>query len=170
MCVRVYRANTIAGSGFGVGHTVESYTKGIWMWPEPVKARTADGEEIDVIVMDSEGLGATEQTEHHDTEVFSLATLLCSVLVFNGSSTIDENSIQTLGFIANLTKHIRVRSNQGSESKAEDTIDDFNRFFPSFVWVLRDFSLMLHDADGHEMTPSEYMETSLMEQRASCFG
>ena len=90
------------------------------------------------------------QTEHHDTEVFSLSTLLCSVLIFNGTRTIDETSIQTLGFIANLTERIRVKSNQAKaagEGVSDGIVEeaDLSRFFPSFVWVLRDFALMLHD-------------------------
>jgi hypothetical protein len=55
------QARTLEGEGFGVGHTVESYTKGIWMLPRAIKGRTAAGEPVDVIVMDSEGLGAVEQ-------------------------------------------------------------------------------------------------------------
>jgi hypothetical protein len=161
---QLVRANVAGGEGFGVGHTIESYTKGIWMWPVPIRAKTKTGEAIDVIVMDSEGLGATEavrtrvtclhfslffhndcvpQTEHRDTEIFSLSTLLCSVLIFNGTRTIDENSIQTLGFIANLTKHIRVKA--GAAAGEEDTVEDYNKFLPSFVWILRDFSLDLVD-------------------------
>ena len=55
------QARTMEGEGFGVGHTVESYTKGIWMLPRAIPGRSASGEPVDVIVMDSEGLGATEQ-------------------------------------------------------------------------------------------------------------
>jgi hypothetical protein len=34
------------------------------------------------------------QNVQHDTTIFSLASLLCSTLIFNGGSTIDEASIQ----------------------------------------------------------------------------
>ena len=57
---QLVRANVVGGEGFGVGHTIASHTKGIWMWPKVVKAHTKAGEAIDVIVCDSEGLGATE--------------------------------------------------------------------------------------------------------------
>lgn len=32
-----HRANVPAGEGFGVSHTFDSYTKGIWVWPKPIK-------------------------------------------------------------------------------------------------------------------------------------
>ena len=47
--------------GFSVGHTVESHTKGIWLSTETIAATTAGGEAIDVVFMDSEGLGATDK-------------------------------------------------------------------------------------------------------------
>jgi hypothetical protein len=69
-------------------------------------------------------------------------------------------------------------------SDAEESLDDFNRFFPSFVWVLRDFGLALVDDDGgpvmkfsssmlltaiysyagNEISPDDYMENALAEQ------
>ncbi len=55
------QARTLEGEGFGMGHTIESYTKGIWMLPRAIKGKTESGEDVDMIVMDSEGLGAAEQ-------------------------------------------------------------------------------------------------------------
>jgi hypothetical protein len=54
-----------AGAGvahsFGVGHTVESFTKGIWLCGEPLRVTGADGGVVNVVFMDSEGLGATDK-------------------------------------------------------------------------------------------------------------
>jgi hypothetical protein len=33
--------------------------------------------------------------------------------------------------------------------------------FPSFLWVLRDFSLKLEDESGNRITPKEYLENAL---------
>ena len=48
------------------------------------------------------------------------------------------------------TERIRVKSNQAKaagEGVSDGIVEeaDLSRFFPSFVWVLRDFALMLHD-------------------------
>jgi hypothetical protein len=37
--------------------------------------------------------------------------------------------------------------------------------FPSFIWVLRDFSLKLEDLDGNKITPKQYLESALREQK-----
>ena len=50
-----------ASAAFGVGHTVESHTRGIWMASSMVPARTAAGASVDVLFLDSEGLGATDK-------------------------------------------------------------------------------------------------------------
>ena len=47
--------------GFGVGPTINACTKGLWIWTEPVKATSADGEPISVLVIDTEGLGAFDE-------------------------------------------------------------------------------------------------------------
>ena len=111
---------------------------------------------------------------HHDTTIFSLAALLCSTLIFNGASSIDEASVQNLGFIANLTKHITVRSSAesggggggggGAGGASSAAPEELNRFFPNFLWVLRDFVLALVDDNGGDVSSDEYMETSLAEQ------
>tara|TARA_B110000208_G_scaffold188967_1_gene249659 strand:- start:1149 stop:1784 length:636 start_codon:yes stop_codon:yes gene_type:complete len=128
-------------AAFDVGGTVEACTIGISLWSEPLVGRTAEGEECRVIVLDTEGLGSLDKNEEYDARVFSLAALLCSTLIFNSMGTIDEKTISRLSFIASLTKHIRSQVNVG-DSPATSVL---SRFFPSLLWVLRDFSLALTD-------------------------
>lgn len=47
-------------NGFGVGPTVNPCTKGLWMWGAPVKTRTEDGQPLTLLIIDTEGLGATD--------------------------------------------------------------------------------------------------------------
>jgi hypothetical protein len=86
------------------------------------------------------GIGAAGATADHDARIFSLATLLSSLLVYNSLGAIDEEAItvsavqegrcrqphstrpppththvQSLSFIANLTKHIQARARGGRE-------------------------------------------------------
>ena len=64
--------------GFGVGGSINSCTKGIWMWSKPIKGTTQEGKLINIIVIDSEGLGAIDVDANHDSRVFTLVMLLCS--------------------------------------------------------------------------------------------
>ena len=44
---------------------------------------TKDGETLNVVLLDSEGMGRPGAEAEHDARVFSLATLLSSLLVYN---------------------------------------------------------------------------------------
>jgi len=59
-------------SGFGVAPTINACTKGIWMWKKPLKSQTEDGKIVNMIVIDSEGLGAVDQESNHDCRIFAL--------------------------------------------------------------------------------------------------
>jgi hypothetical protein len=39
---------------------------------------TAQGEQVNVLIVDSEGIGALDEDSNHDTRIFSLAILLSS--------------------------------------------------------------------------------------------
>ena len=142
-------------AAFAVGGTVEACTVGVSLWSEPLSGTTADGEACKVLVLDTEGLGSLDKNEEYDARIFSLAALLCSTLIFNSMGTIDEKTISRLSFIASLTKHIRAQVGDSATST-------LSRFFPSLIWVLRDFALALTDEYGDEKDASEYLEESLV--------
>lgn len=57
-------------------------TRGLWIYTEPITINV-EGEEFDIFVMDSEGLGGVDKNSTHDTKIFTLTVLLSSFLVFN---------------------------------------------------------------------------------------
>ncbi|XP_052403548.1 guanylate-binding protein 1 isoform X2 [Carassius gibelio] len=151
-----YLMNRLAGqqSGFALGSTIESKTKGIWMWcvPHPYK------EGHTLVLLDTEGLGDVKKgDEKHDTWIFCLAVLLSSTLVYNSLGVIDNMALEKLHYVTELTENIRVKA---EESQDEDKTADFMRVFPSFVWAVRDFTLEL--ILGNEpITSDEYLESAL---------
>jgi hypothetical protein len=149
-------------AGFTVGPTVQACTRGIWIWGRPKEYVMPNGEKGHVLMLDTEGLGGVDANQQYDARIFSLATLLCSKLIYNSLGSVDETAISNLSFIANLTKHIRVSSS--SEGTEEDDTQVFQQFFPSFSWVIRDFALELEDEDGNEISPTEYLEKALAPQ------
>ncbi|XP_048066573.1 guanylate-binding protein 1-like [Megalobrama amblycephala] len=151
-----YIMNRLAGqqSGFALGSTIESKTKGIWMWcvPHPTK------EGHTLVLLDTEGLGDVEKgDEKHDTWIFCLAVLLSSTLVYNSLGTIDNMALEKLHYVTELTENIRVKA---EVSRDEDQSADFMRVFPSFVWAVRDFTLELKKGDK-QITSDEYLESAL---------
>ena len=146
--------------GFGVGPTINPCTKGVWMWSKPLKGQTAEGEIVNVVVLDSEGLAAVDQDSGHDARVFSLVMLLCSSFIYNSMGSIDESALENLSLVVNLTKNIHIKS-AGNE---ELDFDDFAFYMPHFTWVVRDFALELVDGDGNPVTSKQYLESALVDQ------
>jgi len=96
--------------GFGVGSTVNACTKGLWVWGKPIKGRTVNGKEIDVLVIDSEGIGALDEDSSHDMRIFSIAILLSSCFLYNSQTSIDEQALTNMNLVLNITKHIHIKS------------------------------------------------------------
>jgi hypothetical protein len=137
--------------GFEVGPTINPCTKGIWIYCSPLEIYDQDNQKINVVVVDTEGLGALDEDSNHDNKIFSLALLMSSTFIYNSSGAIDESSIENLNLILNLTKHIQLK-NSDTEAYDEEFIE---RNFPSFYWVLRDFALKLENEAGHPITAQE---------------
>ncbi|XP_063553290.1 guanylate-binding protein 3 isoform X5 [Gorilla gorilla gorilla] len=154
-----YLMNKLAGKnkGFSLGSTVKSHTKGIWMWcvPHPKKP------EHTLVLLDTEGLGDVKKGDNqNDSWIFALAVLLSSTFVYNSMGTINQQAMDQLYYVTELTHRIRSKSSPDeNENEVEDSAD-FVSFFPDFVWTLRDFSLDL-EADGQPLTADEYLEYSL---------
>ena len=86
--------------------------------------------------------------------------LLSSLFIYNSMGTIDENALQNINLILNLALKIKVKEKKDKASKEE--ISDV---FPSFIWVLRDAFLSQEDLKGNKLSPKEYLENSLKEQK-----
>ncbi|KAL2611319.1 hypothetical protein R1flu_023011 [Riccia fluitans] len=142
-------------SGFQVGPTHRPCTKGLWMWSTPLKRTAPDGSEYSLLLLDSEGIDAYDQTGTYSTQIFSLAVLLSSMFIYNQMGGIDEAALDRLSLVTEMTKHIRVRASQGQTSAAE-----LGQFSPLFLWLLRDFYLDLAES-GRRITPRDYLESAL---------
>ncbi|BBN10139.1 guanylate-binding protein 1/3/4/7 [Marchantia polymorpha subsp. ruderalis] len=142
-------------SGFQVAPTHRPCTKGLWMWSTPIKRTAPDGSEYSLLLLDSEGIDAYDQTGTYSTQIFSLAVLLSSMFIYNQMGGIDEAALDRLSLVTEMTKHIRVRASQGQTSAAE-----LGQFSPLFLWLLRDFYLDLTEL-GRRITPRDYLESAL---------
>ena len=116
-----------------------------------------NGENCNILIIDSEGIGALDEDSTHDSRIFSLTILLSSCFIYNSVGSIDENAIQNLSLIVNLTKNIQLKTNQGDEIDS----NEYQQYFPQFYWVVRDFTLQLVDQDGEQINSKDYLERAL---------
>ncbi|XP_029803440.1 guanylate-binding protein 5 [Suricata suricatta] len=152
-----YLMNKLTGknNGFSIGSTVQSHTKGIWMWcvPHPRKP------DHTLVLLDTEGLGDVEKGDkNNDTQIFALALLLSSTFVYNTMNKIDQRAMDLLHYVTELSSLLWTVSSPDLDG-VEDTTN-FASFYPDLVWTLRDFYLSL-EIDGQLITEDEYLENSL---------
>mmetsp|Transcript_86931 Transcript_86931/g.119773 ORF Transcript_86931/g.119773 Transcript_86931/m.119773 type:complete len:183 (+) Transcript_86931:324-872(+) len=126
---------------------------------------TPDNEAVKVLVLDTEGLAALDEDSNHDVRIFSLAVLLSSYFIYNSMGSIDENALQNLNLVCNLTKNIQVKSQGNNKSPIDTDPEELAAYFPSFMWVVRDFTLQLVDTEGDPINSREYFEQALKEQK-----
>ncbi|KAH6829114.1 Guanylate-binding family protein [Perilla frutescens var. hirtella] len=152
-----YILNQLLGrsSGFQVASTHRPCTKGLWLWSTPIRRTALDGTEYNLLLLDSEGIDAYDQTGTYSTQIFSLAVLLSSMFIYNQMGGIDEAALDRLSLVTEMTKHIRVRASGG-----RSTASELGQFSPIFVWLLRDFYLDLKE-DNQKITPRDYLELAL---------
>jgi len=121
---------------------------------------------LSILVIDSEGIGAFDEDENHDTKIFLLALLLSSFFIYNSVGTIDESALNNLSLIINLSKELQIKSELLEDCDPEE----IQKLFPSFLWIVRDFSLRLIDTQDNVITPRQYLENALMQQKGSSDG
>ncbi|XP_059131292.1 guanylate-binding protein 6-like [Peromyscus eremicus] len=152
-----YLMNRLAGQnhGFPLGSTVQSETKGIWMWcvPHPTKPKHT------LVLLDTEGLGDVEKGDpKNDSWIFALAVLLSSTFVYNSMSTINHQALEQLHYVTELTELIRAKSSPNPDGIKNSS--EFVSFFPDFIWTVRDFMLQLK-LNGEDITEDQYLENAL---------
>lgn len=127
---------------FTVGPTTRACTKGIWMWSRPL---LVDG--VNVLVIDTEGIGAPTADASHDTRIFALGLLLSSYFIYNSVGSIDEQALNNISLVTNLSLAL-----QGDKEVFAP---------PGFLWVVRDFALQMRDESGGTIGAREYLEDAL---------
>nr|XP_034976285.1 guanylate-binding protein 1-like [Zootoca vivipara]XP_034976286.1 guanylate-binding protein 1-like [Zootoca vivipara]XP_034976287.1 guanylate-binding protein 1-like [Zootoca vivipara]XP_034976288.1 guanylate-binding protein 1-like [Zootoca vivipara] len=160
-----YLMNKLAGKkkGFSLGATIQAETMGIWMWclPHP------ENPDHTLVLLDTEGLDDVEKSNiENDAWIFALSILLSSTLVYNSMGTIDQFALEKQQYVTELTKRIKVKATttKTSEDGEEENSDEFLRFFPAFVWAVRDFTLQLK-LNGSPISSDKYLENALRRKK-----
>ncbi|GMR55447.1 hypothetical protein PMAYCL1PPCAC_25642, partial [Pristionchus mayeri] len=83
-------------TGFAWKQSEDSVTEGILIWPEPFFVMNANGEEIAILLMDTEGAFDHKSTTAQCATVFALSALLSSLLVYNVSQDVQEDTLNHL--------------------------------------------------------------------------
>jgi len=74
----------------------ERNTTGIWMWSDPYYLKRDGGEDVAVLLVDTQGMFDHETTVGLTAAIFGLSTLLSSYQIYNVDKRIQEDNLQQL--------------------------------------------------------------------------
>ena len=79
------------------------------------------------ILLDTEGLNSCERDQQIDMKIFTLSLLLSSFFMYNCMTAIDENALESLSLVVNLSKHIHVTTKPSTVTEDHAL---FAKYFP----------------------------------------
>jgi len=96
---RVQTLNQHEGSFDWRGGT-ERNTTGMWMWSEPYFLPRENGEDVAILLVDTQGMFDHETTVGLTAAIFGLSTLLSSYQIYNVDKRIQEDNLQQLALFS----------------------------------------------------------------------
>lgn len=109
---------------------------GMYLWPEPLVSRSSDGTEVNMVVLEVEGLGNEDGLGGRDDRMFALSALLSSFMIYTTTGALSDEAVDKLwARCAFLVDSVRV--NGEDQEHAEELSDSM----PKLLWLLHNFSL-----------------------------
>ncbi|GAU98315.1 hypothetical protein RvY_09478 [Ramazzottius varieornatus] len=127
----------------------ERDTTGILLWNQPFFRKLPNGDEVVVLVMDTQGAFDSQSTVKDCATVFALSTMISSIQIYNLSQNIQEDDLQ----------HLQLFTEYGRLAMTSTTAKPFQRL----LFLVRDWSFP-YEADygikGGENLLSRRLELS----------
>ncbi|XP_066280262.1 guanylate-binding protein 1-like isoform X2 [Branchiostoma lanceolatum] len=148
-----YVLSRLLGSAdaFELGHRWDPQTFGIWMGTKVLK-----GADFTILLLDTEGIDASGGSADQDAGILVLTILLSSLLIYNSLNVPYKGDLEKMQCFIKLAKGVTVRKGQKTQ------MSELREFFPDFLWLLRDVSLMSTDENGREIDPTQYLKTRVL--------
>eukprot|EP01038_Epipyxis_sp_PR26KG_P007123 gene7123-9720_t len=108
-------------------------TTGIWMWSEPFIRKSSSGNDIAILLMDTQGMFDNETTMSLTAQIFGLSTLVSSYQIYNVDKRIQEDNLQHLALFSEYGRMALIpqESEESAEKVAKISSNDDNKSIPS---------------------------------------
>jgi Guanylate-binding protein, N-terminal domain len=138
-------------TGFNWKSGSERDTSGIVIWPDVFLHTTETGEDLAIILMDSQGLFSSSSTPAEDSKIFGIQTLVSSIQLFNVNGVIQEDQLQYLqvsskdfvvpragseAFISKLVTEFAKYATNGSDAGPREP----GKPYQSLIFLVRDWT------------------------------
>lgn len=114
-------------TGFHWRGGAERDTTGILLWSKPFLRRLPSGEQIAVLLLDTQGAFDSHSTVKDCATVFALSTMVSSVQVYNLTSNIQEDDLQ----------HLQLFTEYGRLAAESDQL--IGKVFQKLIFLVRDW-------------------------------
>lgn len=123
-------------TGFKWRGGADRETTGIMMWSEPFLRRLPSGEEVAVVLLDTQGAFDSTSTVKDCATIFALSTMVSSVQLYNLTSNIQEDDLQHLEL---FTEYGRLALSDGGGG--DDSTEEEQRYkpFQKLLFLVRDW-------------------------------
>ena len=136
---------------FQLGHSMRACTRGIWM-----ATTILECEQFATIVLDTEGIDAIGASETMAMSLLTLTTLLSSFLIYNSKKVPQKIDLDKMRCFSQLSTSLLAQRGDSM------TADAMKKFFPHFLWLLRDVRLNVTNKEGETITPTEFLHTRVL--------
>ena len=136
---------------FQLGHRMQACTRGIWM-----ATTVLECEQFATILLDTEGIDAIGASETVAMSLLTITMLISSYLIYNSKKVPQKVDLDKMRCFTQLSRSLLMQ--KGESMKA----DVMRKFFPHFLWLLRDVTLAMTDKVGQTISATEFLHTRLL--------
>ena len=118
-------------------------TKGLFIWKKAIQLENG----VKLLLIDSQGLSKNDP-ESSGQKLFILSILLSTCLIYNTSSSINEDTLSNLAYYTDVVNKINIKPENINNC---NNIDNLSEYFPEFIWILRDTSTNTSNKDCSDL-------------------
>ena len=148
-----YFMSRLLGSpgAFQLGHSMRACTRGIWMATTILECK-----EFATILLDTEGIDVVGVSETMAMSLLTLTTLLSSYLIYNSKKVPQKVDLDKMRCFSQLSTSLLAQKGDSMTTEA------MKKFFPRFLWLLRDVHLAITDKEGKKIPPTKFLHTRIL--------
>ena len=163
------QTDTLGNSGFNWRGGHERNTTGIWMWSEPFFLQRPSGEQMAVVLVDTQGMFDHETTMALTASIFGLSTLLTSYQIYNVDKRIQEDNLQQLALFSEYARMAMTTHGEDSPDGGDDGNAKKMKPFQSIDFLVRDWQNFEEeeDLDLMEQEMKEYLDKAIADRDAA---
>ena len=136
---------------FQLGHSMRACTRGIWM-----ATTILECQQFAIVLLDTEGIDAIRASETTAMSLLTLTTLLSSYLIYNSKKVPQKVDLDKMRCFTQLSTSLLAQRGQSMSAVVT------RKFFPRFLWLLRDVALDMTNRQGELISPTAFLHTRVL--------